>query len=109
MRHLDVVRAQLKRNGVATINGMARFVDANTIEIEGGEGQLQKITADTILIACGLDAAGISADGRGKIAVNEYFQTNVSHIYAAGDVIGFPALAATSMEQGRLAISHSLS
>lgn len=50
-----------------------------------------------------LEAAGLSADGRGKLTVNEHFQTAVPHIYAAGDVIGFPALASTSMEQGRLA------
>jgi NAD(P) transhydrogenase len=53
-----------------------------------------------------LAAAGLSADERGRMKVNEYFQTTVPHIYAAGDVIGFPALAATSMEQGRLASSH---
>jgi NAD(P) transhydrogenase len=51
-------------------------------------------------------AAGLEADGRGKMIVNEYFQTSVPHIYAAGDVIGFPALASTSMEQGRLASCH---
>ena len=54
----------------------------------------------------GLDAAGLCADERGRIAVNEFFQTPVPHIYAAGDVIGFPALASTSMEQGRLASRH---
>jgi NAD(P) transhydrogenase len=54
----------------------------------------------------GLDAAGLTADERGRIAVNEFFQTAVPHIYAAGDVIGFPALASTSMEQGRLASRH---
>jgi NAD(P) transhydrogenase len=53
-----------------------------------------------------VEAAGLKADGRGKMAVNEYFQTSVSHMYAAGDVIGFPALASTSMEQGRLASCH---
>jgi len=53
-----------------------------------------------------ISAAGLGADDRGKIAVNEYFQTTVPHIYAAGDVIGFPALASTSMEQGRLASCH---
>jgi NAD(P) transhydrogenase len=53
-----------------------------------------------------LAAAGIAAEARGRISVNEHYQTNVSHIYAAGDVIGFPALAASSMEQGRLASSH---
>ncbi len=50
-----------------------------------------------------LEAAGLKAGERGKIEVNEFFQTQVSHIYAAGDIIGFPALASTSMEQGRLA------
>jgi NAD(P) transhydrogenase len=53
-----------------------------------------------------LEKAGLSADARGRLAVNEFFQTSVPHIYAAGDVIGFPALAATSMEQGRLAAGH---
>ncbi|HET7129397.1 MAG TPA: FAD-dependent oxidoreductase, partial [Gaiellaceae bacterium] len=52
-REIDVVKAQLKRNGVVTINGMARFLDANTVEIENAEGTISKITADTILIACG--------------------------------------------------------
>ena len=53
-----------------------------------------------------LPAAGLSADGRGRIPVNEHFQTPVPHIYAGGDVIGFPSLASTSMEQGRLASCH---
>jgi NAD(P) transhydrogenase len=51
-------------------------------------------------------AAGLSVDSRGRVAVNEHFQTDVPHIYAAGDCIGFPALASTSMEQGRLAVRH---
>lgn len=50
-----------------------------------------------------LPGAGLSADDRGRITVNEKFQTAVPHIYAVGDVIGFPALASTSMEQGRMA------
>jgi NAD(P) transhydrogenase len=53
-----------------------------------------------------LEAAGVPLDKRGRIGVNEHFQTAIPHIYAAGDVIGFPALAATSMEQGRLAACH---
>src|SRR5258708_6149167 len=53
-----------------------------------------------------IEAAGLTADSRGKLAVNEHFQTSVPHIYAAGDVIGFPALASTAMEQGRLASCH---
>ena len=51
-----------------------------------------------------LAAAGLNADSRGRLSVNpETFQTEVPHIYAAGDVVGFPALASTSMEQGRIA------
>jgi len=50
-----------------------------------------------------LAAAGLAADNRGRIKVNEVYQTTVPHIYAVGDVIGFPALASTSMEQGRQA------
>jgi len=53
-----------------------------------------------------LEAAGLAADGRGKLVVDDNFCTAVPHIYAAGDVIGFPALASTSMEQGRLASCH---
>lgn len=53
-----------------------------------------------------LEVTGIEPDGRGKLKVNENYQTSVPHIYAAGDVIGFPALASTSMEQGRLASCH---
>ena len=55
----------------------------------------------------GLDRAGLAADERGRIAVNACYQTSVPHIYAVGDVIGFPALASTSMEQGRLAMCHA--
>jgi NAD(P) transhydrogenase len=53
-----------------------------------------------------LDVVGIQVDTRGRIPVNGTYQTCVPHIYAAGDVIGFPALASTSMEQGRLAACH---
>jgi NAD(P) transhydrogenase len=53
-----------------------------------------------------LAAAGLTSDPRGRIAVNDKLQTEVPHIYAAGDVIGFPSLAATSMDQGRRAACH---
>jgi NAD(P) transhydrogenase len=53
-----------------------------------------------------LENAGVEADARGRIKVNAHFQTTVPHIYAAGDVIGFPSLAAASMEQGRIASLH---
>ncbi len=55
----------------------------------------------------GLENAGITPDDRGRIKVNTHFQTEVPNIYAVGDVIGFPSLASTSMEQGRLAACHA--
>jgi len=54
-----------------------------------------------------LQAAGLTADERGRLKVNEHYQTQVPHIYATGDVIGFPSLASTSLEQGRLAACHA--
>ena len=54
-----------------------------------------------------IEKMGISIDKTGYIPVNALFQTVVPHIYAAGDVIGAPALASTSMEQGRLAARHA--
>ena len=54
-----------------------------------------------------LQAAGLAADDRGRLKVNEHYQTDLPHIYAVGDVIGFPSLASTSMEQGRLAACHA--
>jgi NAD(P) transhydrogenase len=54
-----------------------------------------------------LEAAGVKPDERGRLVVNEHFQTNQPNIYAVGDVIGFPSLASTSMEQGRLAACHA--
>lgn len=74
------------------------------------------VSVDQVLVAAGrasnteelnLSAAGITAGKRGLLTVNEHFQTSVEHIYAAGDVIGFPALASTSMEQARVAMFHA--
>jgi NAD(P) transhydrogenase len=76
----------------------------------------KKIGADLVLVSAGrvgatddlaLDRAGLAADERGRIAVNQDFQTSSAHVYAVGDVIGFPALASTSMEQGRVAACHA--
>jgi NAD(P) transhydrogenase len=59
-------------------------------------------------LGLGLEKCGLEADERGRLAVDPVtFQTKVPHIYAAGDVIGFPSLAATSMEQGRAAACHA--
>lgn len=74
------------------------------------------IVAETVLYSIGrtgatetlnLPAAGVTADDRGRICVNANYETDVPHIYAVGDVIGFPSLASTSMEQGRLAACHA--
>jgi NAD(P) transhydrogenase len=54
-----------------------------------------------------LEKAGLALNDKGYIAVDENYRTAVPHIYAAGDVIGFPALASTSMEQGRVAVCHA--
>lgn len=55
----------------------------------------------------GLENVGITPDHRGRIKVNDHYQTDVLNIYAVGDVIGFPSLASTSMEQGRMAATHA--
>ena len=76
----------------------------------------KSILVDTVLFAAGrqgvtddlaLENVDVITDNRGRITVNENYQTNVPHIYAAGDVIGFPSLASTSMEQGRAAACHA--
>lgn len=68
-----------------------------------GERALYSVGRTGATAPLNLAAAGLAADERGRLTVNEHFQTAVPHIYAVGDVIGFPSLASTSMEQGRLA------
>ncbi len=76
----------------------------------------KRIAADMVMYSAGrqgvtneldLGKAGLAADKRGRIPVDAHYRTEVPHIYAVGDVIGFPALAATSMDQGRLAAYHA--
>jgi NAD(P) transhydrogenase len=76
----------------------------------------KRVLGDTLLYAVGrqgnvdelnLAAAGLAADNRGRIPVNEHYQTSQPHIYAVGDVIGFPSLASVSMEQGRIAAAQA--
>ena len=83
-----------------------------TIRLASGH----EIVADALLAATGrsgntanlgLEAVGVELGGRGTITVNEKYQTAEPHIYAVGDVIGFPALASTSMEQARIAMVHA--
>jgi NAD(P) transhydrogenase len=92
-----------------------------SVELEGNEVRLHlqhgdDLVVDAVLFATGrmgavqglgLERAGLTAGPRGHLSVNEHYQTAVPHIYAAGDVIGFPALAATSMEQARVAMCHA--
>jgi NAD(P) transhydrogenase len=84
-----------------------------TLTFESGTS----MTVDAVLVAAGrqsntgtlnLPTAGVTTGKRGIIPVDAQFRTNVPHIYAAGDVIGFPALASTSMEQARRAVRHAL-
>jgi len=76
----------------------------------------KKISGDALLFAVGrqgnvedlnLAAAGLEADNRGRIPVDEHYQTKAEHIFAVGDVIGFPSLASVSMEQGRIAAARA--
>ncbi|MEU5535216.1 Si-specific NAD(P)(+) transhydrogenase [Streptomyces sp. NPDC020362] len=95
-----------------TVAAVERHARGTLTVLESGK----KIPADTVMYSAGrqgltagldLDRAGLTADARGRIRVDEHYRTEVPHIYAVGDVIGFPALAATSMEQGRAAAYHA--
>jgi NAD(P) transhydrogenase len=106
--HLRQMGTTFRLGEKVTRVGIDEQRDCVFAELESGK----KIRADMLLYAVGrqangdvlqLDAAGLAPDSRGKIKVNKDYQTEVPHIYAAGDIIGFPALASTSMEQGRLA------
>jgi NAD(P) transhydrogenase len=96
-----------------TVTAVERHGDTTMTTLESGK----RIPADVVLYAAGrqgetgdldLEQAGLQADERGRIEVGPDFRTSVDHIYAAGDVIGWPSLAATSMEQGRLAAANAL-
>jgi NAD(P) transhydrogenase len=115
---IEALQQQMKAIGVTL------YHDEEVLEIEKeAEGrvhvrlqQARPIQAATLMYAIGrigatrglnLEAVGLQADSRGRLAVNQHFQTAVPHIYAAGDIIGFPALASTSMQQGRHASCHA--
>jgi NAD(P) transhydrogenase len=85
---------------------------AVTLQLRSGK----ELEAEALLVALGrrsnvaalrLEQAGVRLDEHGQLRVNEHFQTNVPHIYAAGDVIGGHALASTAMEEARMAIGHA--
>ena len=109
---------QLRDRGMTVRLGCAVkdvAVKANGVEVILADGRVVK--SDILLYAAGrtgnvgslgLETVGIEIDSRGRIKVDPItFQTSVPNIYAAGDVIGFPSLASTSMEQGRVAACHA--
>ena len=109
--HLRQMGTTFRLGDKVTRVGFDEQRDRVFAELESGK----KVQANALLYAVGrqangdqlgLEAAGLQPDPRGKVIVNAEYQTTVPHIYAAGDVIGFPALASTSMEQGRLASCH---
>lgn len=99
---------------VADIKPFAASNGIQRVRVVMGSGK--EVVTEKVLYSIGrqgntdqlnLDAVGLEADHRGRLTINEDYQTSVPHIYAVGDVIGFPSLASTSMEQGRLASCHA--
>lgn len=118
---VDALAYQLRRNRVTLrlgeeVSGIEKFIgdqgERVRIHLASGkqvisEAALYSVGRTGSTRGLGLEAAGLAADDRGRIPVDEHHQTTVAGIYAVGDVIGFPALASTSMEQGRLAAAHA--
>ncbi|WP_204815236.1 Si-specific NAD(P)(+) transhydrogenase [Mycobacterium riyadhense] len=95
----EVTAVDVGSAGTVTTLASGKQIPAETVMYSAGrEGQTEHL---------GLENAGLETDHRGRIFVDDQFQTKVDHIFAVGDVIGFPALAATSMDQGRLAAYHA--
>jgi NAD(P) transhydrogenase len=95
----EVTAVDVGASGTITTLASGKQIPADTVMYSAGrQGQTDRLD---------LQNAGLEAESRGRIFVDDKFRTKVEHIYAVGDVIGFPALAATSMEQGRLAAYHA--
>jgi NAD(P) transhydrogenase len=95
----EVTAVDVGAAGTVTTLASGKQIPAETVMYSAGrQGQTEHLD---------LAAAGLEADNRGRIFVDDEFRTKIDHIYAVGDVIGFPALAATSMDQGRLAAYHA--
>ncbi len=109
--HLRDSRVTLRLNEeVASVEDLANG------QVVANLASNKKIVGDALLYAVGrqgnvdtlnLAAAGLEADERGRIAVDQDYRTKAPHIFAAGDVIGFPSLASVSMEQGRIAAARA--
>lgn len=94
-----VVNVEVSQGGTITTLASGKRIPAAAVMYSAGrQGTTEKLD---------LAAAGLESDNRGRLSVDEHYRTPVEHIYAVGDVIGFPALAATSMDQGRLAAYHA--
>lgn len=91
---------------IERVNDFARVLceDGSLFE---SDALLYALGREASVKGLGMDKAGVAVNERGFIPVNAFFQSNVETIYAAGDVIGYPSLASTSMEQGRLAARHA--
>lgn len=96
----DITQVVIKKTGkvATTIQGGETIITDMLLYAMGRTAQTH---------ALGLPLAGVEIDTAGQIKADECYRTNVAHIYAAGDVIGFPGLASTSMEQGRRAACHA--
>jgi NAD(P) transhydrogenase len=107
----------MKAQGVDVQHGKrALRVDSGGRDVLVSLSDGARLVAEKVLVAAGrvgnvetlnLEAAGLHADEKGLLKVNAHYQTEVPHVYAAGDLIGFPGLASTSMEQARLAMTHA--
>jgi NAD(P) transhydrogenase len=95
----QVDKVEVGRTGTVTSLVSGKRIPAETVMYSAGR---QGTTDDLAL-----ETAGLAADDRGRISVDACYRTSVDHVYAVGDVIGFPALASTSMDQGRLAALHA--
>jgi len=109
--HLRDNRVTLRLN--EEVSSVEDLADSNVI---ANLESKKKISGDALLYAVGrqgnveelnLAAAGLEADSRGRIQVDADYRTKQPHIFAAGDVIGFPSLASVSMEQGRIAAARA--
>jgi NAD(P) transhydrogenase len=114
---VDQLSASMQRMGIDLRLGL-RWISVESgreaVAVNFDDGS--RLAADQLLYAAGregntrdlnLDAVGIVPDKRGYVAVDGSYRTSVPGVFAAGDAIGFPALAATSMEQGRVAVCHA--
>ena len=95
----EVSGVSVSERGTVTTLASGKRIAAETVMYSAGR---QGVTDDLAVAE-----AGLEVDARGRLQVDEHYRTAVEHIYAVGDVIGFPALAATSMEQGRQAAYHA--